>query len=102
MNCTDSKDGSLLCNPHPDRGNFFILGKQGNSAYRLRGGLPAPQLFGAGHPEDEDQEGAEDEEKEPGRSCRGQGGGAKGAGEGVPTAQSWCGVHQTKQVMRKQ
>lgn len=46
MNCTDSKDGSLLCNPRPDRGNFFIPGKQGNSAYRLRGGLPAQQLFG--------------------------------------------------------
>lgn len=46
MNCTDSKDSSLLCNPCPDRGIFFILGKQANGAHRLRGGLPAQQLFG--------------------------------------------------------
>lgn len=25
MNCTDSKDGSLLCNPRQDRGIFFFL-----------------------------------------------------------------------------
>lgn len=94
MNCTDSKDSSLLCNPCPDRGIFFFL------SWVSRPTVPTgwEEVFklsscsGEDHEEDEEEDKTRNEEDKWGRKCmRWELGEDKGrrTGDGVSTAISY-------------